>query len=494
MAGHVVGGRYHLRQELGRGGMASVWRAHDTRLDRETAVKLLDPVWRGDPVALERFRREAQSVARLAHRNIVAVSDFEVADDAAYLVMELVEGRSVIELLQRHGPLPVGEAVAIAVQIGDALDAAHTAGLVHRDIKPSNILVGPRGVVKVCDFGLARLQRDAGAALTRTGTIVGTCHYMAPEQVAGEWVDGRCDLYALGCVLYTMLAGTPPFTGPTAIDVLDLHLNERPAPLEEYRDDLPAALRDLVGELLAKNRDDRPATARSVRDRLAALTGTDGLRADAGGPGETVAGGAGETVAGGAGETVVCEAPAGRHRAWGAAPLPGRAAVLVVLAMVGIVAAVLGLAGGGTERVVSAAPPGPAMTEPSETVSPQVGEVPVRPAPAPEPTRASPSPTRTGSRTAAPAPTPAPAGDQIAGLAAALREEAESGRLSPKEARTLLRDLDTVARRLDAGRTDAAAAEFADLRNRVSEILGDGALPGLGTLEIALDAAGNASE
>lgn len=274
MSGHVVGGRYRLQQQLGRGGAASVWQARDLRLDRGAAVKLLHPVWRADPVALERLRREAHSVARLAHPNIVGVYDFDVADDAAYLVMELVEGRSVSELLAARGPMPVGHAVSIATQVCDALGAAHAAGIVHRDIKPSNILVGPGGVVKVCDFGLARLRWAAGeVALTGSGAVVGSCHYMAPEQAIGRAVDGRCDLYALGCVLYMMLVGAPPFNGPTPIQILDLHLDEPPVPLRAHRDDIPPGLQRLVAELLAKDRDDRPASAWAVRDRLAAIGG-----------------------------------------------------------------------------------------------------------------------------------------------------------------------------------------------------------------------------
>jgi serine/threonine-protein kinase len=274
MSGQVVGGRYRLQQQLGRGGMASVWRARDTRLDRSAAIKLLDPTWRGDPVALERLRREAHSVAGLDHQNIVGVYDFDVADDAAYLVMELVDGRSVSELLAAQGPLPVEQAVSIGAQVCAALGAAHAAGVVHRDIKPSNILVSPTGAVKVCDFGIARLQRAAGqAALTDTGAVVGTCHYMAPEQATGGRVDGRSDLYAVGCVLYMMLTGAPPFSGTNAMDILDLHLHEPPVPLSAHRDDVPAALDRLVAELLAKDSIDRPPTAWSVRDRLTAMGG-----------------------------------------------------------------------------------------------------------------------------------------------------------------------------------------------------------------------------
>jgi serine/threonine protein kinase len=272
MAQHVLGGRYRLQRPLARGAMATVWRARDTRLDRNTAVKVLDPGWRADPVAVERLRREAQSVARLAHRNIVGMYDFDVAGDAAYLVMELVEGRSVNELLEVRRRLPVGQAISIAAQVCDALAAAHAAGLVHRDIKPSNILVDLAGVVKVCDFGIALFQRAVcRAALTGAGAVVGTCQYMAPEQAAGEPVDGRADLYAVGCVLYAMLAGGPPFDGPNPMDVLDLHLNALPVRLRAYRDDLPPELDRLVGRLLAKDPADRPGPAWSVRNTLSAI-------------------------------------------------------------------------------------------------------------------------------------------------------------------------------------------------------------------------------
>jgi len=272
MSQHVLGGRYRLQRPLARGAMATVWRARDTRLDRSTAVKILDPGWQADPVAVERLRREAQAVARLAHRNIVGMYDFDVAGDAAYLVMELVEGRSVTELLALRRRLPVVQAISIAAQVCDALAAAHAAGVVHRDIKPSNILVDLSGVVKVCDFGIALFQRAVcRAALTGAGAVVGTCQYMAPEQAAGDPVDGRCDLYAVGCVLYAMLAGSPPFDGPNPMEVLDLHLNALPVRLRAYRDDLPPELDRLVGRLLAKDPGDRPGTAWSVRNMLAAI-------------------------------------------------------------------------------------------------------------------------------------------------------------------------------------------------------------------------------
>jgi serine/threonine protein kinase len=500
MSGHVVGGRYRLQQQLGRGGMASVWRAQDLRLDRSAAVKVLDPVWRADPVALERLRQEAHSVAGLAHEHIVGVYDFDVAGDSAYLVMELVDGRSVSELLVQHGPMSVKEAVTIAAQTCDALGAAHAAGIVHRDIKPSNILVGPAGVVKVCDFGLARLHRAAAeAALTGTGTAVGTCQYMAPEQALGEKVDGRSDLYAVGCLLYMMLVGAPPFNGVNPIDVLDLHLNEPPVPLRAHRADVPPALQQLVDELLAKDRADRPARAWSVRDRLTTISGasaasdtdppTTELRAAEDWP--TVVGTA---VTATPDDTI----PNGRHRAWVTTTpvltwhrrwVSDWVAVLVAVAVATVVLAAIMLAGGG-ERATSVSPPAPIRL----TVPPGSAATSAEPAPSPEPVRSTPSPAARSTRTVAPttAPARATAVEQITGLAALLQQRVDAGTLRPKAARTLLRDLNRVLRSLNAGENDQAADGLAEFRRRVDELRNDGeltgALPDLDRIAESLDA------
>jgi serine/threonine protein kinase len=496
MSGHVVGGRYRLQQQLGRGGMASVWRAQDIRLDRSAAVKLLDPVWRADPVALERLRQEAHSVAGLAHEHIVGVYDFDVAGESAYLVMELVDGRSVSELLVQYGPMSIEEAVTIAAQTCDALGAAHEAGIVHRDIKPSNILVGPGGVVKVCDFGLARLQRAAAeAALTGTGTVVGTCQYMAPEQALGEKVDGRSDLYAVGCLLYMMLTGAPPFNGENPIDVLDLHLNEPPVPLRAHRDDIPRALQQLVDELLAKDRADRPATAWSVRDRLttigdasAASWGatdppTTGLHAGEDWPTQPTV--VSPTVAGTAvAATFDDTVPTGRHRAWVTTTpvltwhrrwVSDWVAVLVAIAMVTVGLAAIMLAGGGDRDTSISAPPPLRLTAP-----PEAAATPDEPALSIEPTQSAPSPAAPSTRTVAPSTLPARATavQQITGLAALLQQRADAGTLRPKAARTLLRDLNGVVRSLNAGENDQAAQRFAEFRDRVTELRSDGELTG----------------
>lgn len=534
MSGHVVGGRYRLQQQLGRGGMASVWRAQDTRLDRSAAVKLLDPVWRADPVALERLRREAHSVARLAHQNIVGVYDFDVADDGAYLVMELVEGRSVSQLLGQQGPMSVEQAASIAAQTCDALGAAHAAGIIHRDIKPSNILVSPAGVVKVCDFGLARLQgASAKAALTRTGTVVGTCQYMAPEQATGEWVDGRSDLYAVGCVLYMMLVGAPPFNGATPIDVLDLHLHEPPVPLRAHRRDVPPALQQLVGELLAKDRDDRPATAWTVRDRLTAIAGRPVassqpspavLRAEEDWPTQPTAVSptvVSPTMASAAVASPAVASPAvasaavagtpgtatsddtgttGRHRAaWTAAPIgwwhrlgvSGWVAVLVAVAVVVAVLATIALAVGGGPETPVGAPPPLVLTAPPDAEAPFA-----EPALSPELSQSSPAPSSSLPATATTPPPRASSLDQVVALAAIVQRQADAGRLQPKAARALLRDLNEVDRRLRAGDTAEAAERFDEFRDRVAELrragklteAGFAALPNLDHLAESLNA------
>jgi serine/threonine protein kinase len=499
MSGHVMGGRYRLEQELGRGGMATVWRAQDTRLERTAAVKVLDPVWRADPVALERLRREAHSVARLAHQNIVGMYDFDVADDAAYLVMELVEGRRVTELLAARGRLPIAQVVSIAAQVCDALGAAHAAGVVHRDIKPSNILVGPTGAVKVCDFGVALLQQGAGhAALTSPGNVVGTCHYMAPEQAMGDPVDGRSDLYAVGCVLYMMLVGVPPFNATNPIDVLDMHLNEPPVPLRAHRNGVPPALHQLVGELLAKDPADRPASAWSVRDRLTAIT--DGSAPTTELPDH-------RSTAPTMVHPVVARAPVtatsgdrgtdGRHRAtlaavpvisWLRQWVSGWVLVLVAGALVTVVAAAIALAAGGQPDTAVGEPPS-SLTASQDAAAPSA-----EPTPSTDPSQPTATPSPTTAATSPPArATPI---DQIGGLAAVVQQQADAGQLQSKAARTLLRDLNEVARRLSVGKTAAAAEMFTEFRDRVTEFRRDGkltaagsdALPDLDRIAESLDA------
>lgn len=269
VAGGLLDGRYRLDQVLGRGGMAVVWRADDQRLGRSVAVKVIDRAELDDPSALARFDREARIVASLTHPNIVTVHDVGVEDGVPYLVMELVTGRSLADRLTK-GAMPVDEAVRIAGQVCAALDAAHAAGIVHRDVKPANILMAPIGAVKVCDFGIAH---GPDGAWSRAGTATGTSEYMAPEQVAGSAGDHRADLYALGCVMYAMLTGQPPFYGGTPQQVGWQHLHDTATPLASRRADLVPELSELVDQLLSKDPAARPASAADVLARLPRSSG-----------------------------------------------------------------------------------------------------------------------------------------------------------------------------------------------------------------------------
>jgi hypothetical protein len=256
--GRVLGGRYRLTRELARGGMATVWDAQDPLLSRRVAVKILHPTLAGDDSVRARFRHEAVAAAKLTHPAIVAT--YDTGDDGvAYIVMQLVEGPTLRRMLDQRGPLPVGEAADVAAQVAEALDHAHSHGIVHRDIKPANVLVPPDGQIKVTDFGIAKATGDED--LTRTGTVVGTARYLAPEQVSGDPVDGRADVYALGLVLYEMLAGELPFTGDTEVSTAMARLTRTPEPVRSRRRDVPPALDSIVSRCLARDPDDRYPTA-----------------------------------------------------------------------------------------------------------------------------------------------------------------------------------------------------------------------------------------
>lgn len=224
-----VGGRYRLLSELGRGGMATVYRAFDESLDREVAVKMLHAHLASDPVFLERFRREARAAAALAHPNVVGVHDWGEADDAPYLVLQLVEGPTLRELLRVVGQLEPDEAVAVLGPVATGLGAAHRAHLVHRDVKPENILLGLDGAVRITDFGLARAAATASTTFG-TDVLVGSPHYLSPEAVKGQPLDARSDVYALGVVLYECLTGRPPHEGESAYATALAHTTHRVPP------------------------------------------------------------------------------------------------------------------------------------------------------------------------------------------------------------------------------------------------------------------------
>lgn len=269
--GRLLGGRYRLGAPLGRGGMAVVWRAQDEMLGREVAVKTLDLTGPDSDNAGERFRREARATAALNHPHIVTVYDTGVEDHTAYLVMELLPGPTLAEQVSDSGPLPVEEVRIIGEEVASALQAAHDAGIVHRDIKPGNIAYSGDGTAKVLDFGITQIVDEAlgqGHQLTMTDTIVGTAEYLAPEQATGQRVDARADLYALGCVLTTLLTGRPPFSAPTPVAILMKHAHDLPSDVRDLRPDTPADLATLIAGLLAKDPAHRPQSGREVAELL----------------------------------------------------------------------------------------------------------------------------------------------------------------------------------------------------------------------------------
>ncbi|MCW2613807.1 MAG: serine/threonine protein kinase, partial [Frankiales bacterium] len=267
----LLADRYRLEERIAVGGMGEVWRAADTVLGRVVAVKTLRPEFVGDADFRARFRAEAQHSARLSHPGIAAVYDFGETPDAAWLVMELVDGEPLSSLLWRERVLPTDRVLDVVAQTAAALQAAHDGGVVHRDVKPGNLLVRPDGVVKVTDFGIA--SAAGSTPLTQTGQLVGTALYVSPEQASGRRAGPASDLYSLGVVAFECLSGARPFPGEHPVAVVLAHLNDPPPDLPS---EVPPAVVALVQRLLAKDPADRPAsagelavTARALRDRLA---------------------------------------------------------------------------------------------------------------------------------------------------------------------------------------------------------------------------------
>ena len=281
--GTVLAGRYELKEVLGSGGMGTVYRARDLELGEMVAVKTLHPGFaRADPVMLERFKQEIRLARRITHRNVVRIHDLGEEGGNYFITMEHVEGTSLDQLIHRRGRLPVDVTLAIGKQLCRALEVAHEAGVIHRDIKPQNLVVDPSGFLKVMDFGIARLAEDQPRGkppLTIAGMVVGTPAYMAPEQLLGEEVDGRADVYAAGAVLFECLTGKRVFSAPSVLALISKQLDQEPPDPRSQNPEIPEALAQAVRRALARDRAQRWPTAAAFREALEAVPASERVTA-----------------------------------------------------------------------------------------------------------------------------------------------------------------------------------------------------------------------
>ena len=278
LVGHTLDDKYRLEEKLGIGGMGTVYRARHLLIDRPVAVKVLNQRFVEDEAARTRFRREARAAGRLQHANAVTVTDFgESHDGYVYLVMELLEGRTLREVLAKEAPLDVARSVSLMLQIAGAVAAAHEAGIIHRDLKPANIFIVQRAdvpaVVKVLDFGIAKLaaeslDEDEAMALTQVGAMIGTPRYMSPEQCDGLDLTPAADVYSLGCILYEMLTGTVPFSGSTPLAIAMKQISDTPRSPREFVSTIPVPLERVVLHTLEKRPENRPANAAEFSKEL----------------------------------------------------------------------------------------------------------------------------------------------------------------------------------------------------------------------------------
>jgi serine/threonine-protein kinase len=271
LTGELIDGRYQLLRQVANGGMASIYEAFDTRLDRKVAVKIMHPHLAQDEAFVSRFIKEAKAAAALSHPNIVAVQDQgwnQSGVPAVFLVMELIEGHTLREYLNERGRFEIKDAINHLTPILSALAAAHALGIVHRDIKPENILISKEGRIKIADFGLARGELIGSTMTAESSVILGSVSYLSPEQVQRGIADSRSDVYATGIVAYEMLTGEKPFSAESPIQIAYMHVNEEIPRLRSKRKEIPQALDDLIASATAKNPDERPRTAGEFLDKL----------------------------------------------------------------------------------------------------------------------------------------------------------------------------------------------------------------------------------
>ena len=478
----MLAARYHLGVRLGQGGMGQVRRACDGWLDRPVAIKTLE-LDGAEPSAAARFRLEARTMAWLTHPNIVTVFDTGTDGSTAFLVMELLRGPSLEARLERTGALPVADAVAVGMQIAAALAAAHAAGVVHRDVKPANIAYAADGVVKVLDFGIAQLAGAIAARqtrLTQTGMVLGTAAYLSPEQASGAAAGPRSDLYALGCVLFAMLTGGPPFTGDSPVAVCAQHLVAEPPDLAAVRPGCPAPLVELVGELLRKDPAARPRDATVVHDRLASAGASDPAAAEntygseiavaPPGPAAAPVPSAGRP----AGAKAPHDLPPGRTRT-----RPSRwiaAAAAATAALAAAVAVPVLLTGSPQARHIAAGVPTlrPSAPRPSapRPSAPRPSAAAQRPVPPPSATpRPTPRPRRRRPLTPAQA---------IAAFSAAVTRAKAAGDLVPPAAQDLLNRMHDLATTIASGNRTDAGHKVADLIHDLGNLAHGGQLTAAG--------------
>lgn len=266
LIGRRISDRYHIKRLLGSGGMAYVYLGEDMILERLVAIKILQPQFNGDEEFLQRFRRESRAATILGHRNTVNIYDVGEERELHYIVMEYVEGQTVKEMIRLHGPLPLEQAVHMTKQLLEALMQAHSHGIIHRDIKPHNLLSNERGEIKVADFGIARAA--SASTITQTNTMMGSVHYISPEQARGGVVSARSDIYAAGIVLFEMVTGVIPYDAESAVSIALKHIQEPLPDPAQLRQGLPQSLSNVILKAAAKSPDDRYAGAEEMYEDI----------------------------------------------------------------------------------------------------------------------------------------------------------------------------------------------------------------------------------
>ncbi|MER6826457.1 serine/threonine-protein kinase [Streptosporangium sp. NPDC000563] len=499
-AGAVLAGRYRLDELIGRGGTGEVWRGYDLRPGWAVAIKILSPQV-ADAAVRERFAGEARTAARVVHPNVVTVLDMGEHEGRPYLVMESLTGRDLAAELAERGPLSVSETCHLVRQAALGLDAAHRAGVVHRDVKPANLHLGTGGVLKVVDFGTARVASEAAMRLTSAGSVIGTAAYLSPEQILGTPGNTASDLYALGCVCYELLCGRPPFVGPDA-EVISQHVRDRPDPLRRYRPDVPPELEGLVMALLEKDPAARPTGGEVIRQVTATAHHTSAAR-DSVSPVSPVPAAptapTAPTATHDIGTPIPAQAPMQAPAPTkvtpgppvsGPVPVPGGISALTRGRLSG---RTLAIALGAVAVLVAATvwaltpsePTGQASTAgvPSETPSPEQPTPPASPSPTPTP---SPSVSRSA---AAPSPDPVlspPAGTgwqvQLPILHRAITEQELQGKIDPRTAREIRKRVTKAGEALWKGDERKARDELRKFGRDLSEARRKGRLASDGPL------------